>query len=219
MKVNAQKTQMLCIHDNNNNVIDSYIRTDCRNNDANIRSSGTLKILGFNFSTEPNANFHVTGVIDKLYSKLWTLRFLKKSGLDPARLLEVYENVIRPSAEYSSVIYNSLIPEYLSDCLESVQKQAAKIIFGWNIDYGRLIESGKIETLKCRRDKATLNFALRAEQSPRFGAKWFHESPAADREVRPSTRSKYLEKRCRTERSKNNPVNVLTRVLNEHYRK
>ena len=56
-------------------------------------------------------------------------------------LLGIYRQVLRPSAEYSSVIYNLLIPEYISDKLESVQKQAMKIIFGYDIDYQMLIDT------------------------------------------------------------------------------
>ena len=38
------------------------------------------------------------------------------------------------------------------------------------------------------------------------------------REVRPNTRGNYIEKLHRTERDKSNPISVLTRVLNEHYK-
>ena len=74
-------------------------------------------------------------------------------------LLGIYKSVLRPFAEYSHVVYDSLIPEYISDKLESVQKQAMKIIYGGNVDYGGLISSGKIETLKDRRTCALLKFA------------------------------------------------------------
>ena len=133
MKVNEKKTQILCIHANNNNHVSSHIETS---NNGRISSSKTLKILGFTFSSEPNANEHVTGVINKLYSKLWTLRFLKKGGMSKADLLHVYKQILRPSAEYSHVIYHPLIPEYISDRLEMVQKQAIKIIYGHDINYG-----------------------------------------------------------------------------------
>ena len=82
MKVNNKKTQMLCIHASNFSNVRSYIRTD----DDDIVPGDTLKILGFNFSCDPSANYHVLGVIDKLYSKLWTLRFLKRSEMSEERL-------------------------------------------------------------------------------------------------------------------------------------
>ena len=122
---------MLCVHASKFNDVYTYIRT----NSDDIVSTDTLKILGFNFGTSPDATRHVSGVIDKLYSRLWSLRFLKKSGMGRNELLKVYKTIIRPGAEYSSVVYHSLIPNYISDRLESLQRQAVKIIYGYDVDY------------------------------------------------------------------------------------
>ena len=154
-------------------------------------------------------------MIDKLYGKLWTLRFLKKSGMTQGDLLQVYCSVLRPSAEYSSIIYNSLIPEYVSEKLEAVQRQAMKIIYGWDLDYDELLANNVITTLKCRREEASLKFAIKAANSPRFGSKWFTENPV-ERTARSTTRKHYVEERCRTERGRNNPLQYMTRMLNEH---
>ena len=148
----------------------------------------------------------------------WTLRFLKKSGMSKPELLGIYKNVLRPSAEYSSVIYNSLIPDYVSNKLESVQRQALKIIYGWDYDLKKLFEQGAIETLKERREAATLRFALASSKSERFSNKWYKQTPLTEREVRSSTRNKYVEPACRTERGRNNPITVMARRLNEEYR-
>ena len=84
-------------------------------------------------------------------------------------LLRIYKDVLRPSAEYSSIVYNSLIPEYIPDSLESVQKQALKIILGRNINYRKLVDVGTIETLKSRRESAMFKFTIKAANSGRFG--------------------------------------------------
>ena len=215
MKINQKKTQLLCVHDNKFNRITSYIRTDGNE----IVSGNSLKILGFNFNSCPTATHHVSGVIEKFYGKLWTLRFLKRSGMPCDELLAIFKNVIRPSVEYSSIIYHSLIPDYISDRLESVQKQAMKIIYGHNIDYAGLVDNSVIEPLNKRRIDNAVRFALKAAASPRFGPVWFKEHQDSEREVRATTRAKYVEKFCRTERSRNNPLNYLTRLLNEHLSK
>ena len=51
------------------------------------------------------------------------------------RLLQVYKQIIRSGAEYCSTVYNSLIPLYMSDKLEQEQKQAIKIIYGYDVNY------------------------------------------------------------------------------------
>ena len=175
-----------------------------------------LKILGFK---EPNAVFHVTGVIEKFYGKLWTLRFLKKSGMKSSDLLKVYNTVLRPSAEYCSVVYHNLIPDYISNKLEQVQRQAFKIIYGWDVDYDSMVQNGSAETLKERRITAFNTFATKAAASPRFGPAWFKYANNSRREVRPLTRDKYIETRSRTERGRNNPITAMTRYLNDEHRK
>ena len=78
MRVNKSKTQLLCIHGNKDCDINSYIRTPL----GDIDSKDSLKILGFTFNREPNANRHVSELIIKLYRKFWSLRFLKKERHD-----------------------------------------------------------------------------------------------------------------------------------------
>ena len=182
-----------------------------------IRDS--LKILGFHFGRKPNAVDHVAKLIDRMYGKLWTLRFLKRSGMEQHDLLQIYKTILRPSAEYSSVIYHSLIPEYLANKLESFQRQALKIIYGWDTNCDALIENGTIELLSKRRQDSILKFALKAAASPRFGPSWFKETPISSREVRATTRKKYIEKQCKTDRSRNNPLEYMTKTLNEFYSK
>ena len=210
MKVNSKKTQVLCIHVNKTNIISSYINT----NEGQIESTDKLKILGFKFGSEPNAILHVTGLIHKFNIKLWTLRFLRKSGMDSENLLKVYRTILLPSIEYCSEIYDSLIPEYLSAKLEQMQKRAMKIVFGWTVDYSALVEDGTIETLKSRRTRACLCFANRALANHRFGDRWFPRN-RTEREARESTRRPYLERRARTERMKNNPIQHMIRLLNQ----
>ena len=131
MKVNQKKTQLLCIHGCSDSVVKSYIETG---SSESIESASTLKILGLNFNHEPNATYHVQTLVDKMYSRLWTLRFLKRSGMARRRLLHVYKQILRPCMEYCSTVYNSMIPLYMSDKLETIQKQAIKIIYGYISD-------------------------------------------------------------------------------------
>ena len=124
----------------------------------------------------------------------------EKSGMKCNEILKTYKEVIRPSVEYSSVVYHSLIPEYVSNQLEAVQKQATKIIFGYGSDYNRLVDNGSIETLKSQREKCLLKFAIKSASSPRFGPQWFRKERTLGRELRPATRNVYAEKFHKTER-------------------
>ena len=101
----------------------------------------------------------------------------------------------------------------MADKLESVQKQAIKIIFGWGVDYDELISSGKIKTLQQRRTEACLRFANKALFNPRFGVVWFPLNDV-ERQARITTRRQYKEEHYKTERSKSNPIQHMVRLLN-----
>ena len=141
---------------------------------------------------------------------------MRKSGMNPADMLRVYQTIIRPVVEYASVVYHTLIPKYLSDQLEKVQRQAMKIVYGWGIDYKKLVQDGIIEELGERRKKAIVKFALKSEKG-RFGKKWFKKREDINISVRNTSRRKYFERKCNTERFKNNPINNMTSVLNKYY--
>ena len=68
MQVNTNKTQMLCIHPCIHNEVNTYIE----DSGQTVESTEELKILGFFFDKYPSANYHITKVISKFYSKLWT---------------------------------------------------------------------------------------------------------------------------------------------------
>ena len=130
----------------------------------------------------------------------------------------MYRTVIRPAVEYSSIVYHMLISRELAGKLESVQRQALRIIFGYSADIQDIMERWDIELLEDRRRAAVLRFAVKNEKNPRYGGRWFKEARHEEREVRTTTRNKYIEPRCRTDRLKNNPINYMTKLLNEHYK-
>ena len=181
MQVNTKKTQILCISSETTSEITSYIRTS----QGEITSGKSLKILGFYFDNRPNAVYHVTQVINAFFNKLWTLRFLKRTGMEPDSLLKVYFTVIRAAVEYCSSVYHSLIPGYMAERLEKIQRRAIRIIYGRGVDVDKMVEDGKLETLERRRELACMKFARKASTSERFGNKWFPKNPetgACDRE-------------------------------------
>ena len=131
-------------------------------------------------------------------------------------LLKIYKVVVRSAVEYCSVVYHSLIPQYLADRLELLQKQTMRIIYGNNLDYGAMIESNKLETLASRREAACLKFAQKASDTARLGSRWFPLN-TNERDVRGTTRRKYIEKNYRTERDMNNPIKYMVRLLNKEH--
>ena len=113
------------------------------------------------------------------------------------------------------MVYHSLIPAALGAKLESIQRQALRIICGCNSDIDNVMTAKNIETLNERREKAVLRFALKNENKERYGKRWLKEALAGDRPRRDP--KKYIVPCCRTERMKSNPITVITKALNKHY--
>ena len=184
---------MLCVNACINNTAETFIQT----NSENIKSSGDLKILGFRFDSRPNANKHVEELIERFHQKLWTLRFLKRSGIKADDLLALYYCSVRSAVEYCSVIYHSLIPTTLATKLETIQRQALRIIYGWNCNLEEIMAAKNIETLETRREKAVLSFALKNEHVGKYGKRWFKEEEGVSYDLR-NQRYKYKIPKGRT---------------------
>ena len=129
----------------------------------------------------------------------------------------MYYSVLRSTVEYCATVYHSMIPRTLSEKLKKIQRQALKIIYGWDVDMDELMAAKGIEKLEERREKAVLSFALKNEEKEKFGKKWFSLTEETERAVRNTTRRKYKIPKCRTSRMEANPVVNMARKLNEHY--
>ena len=89
-------------------------------------------------------------MLDKAQRKLWTLRHVRRAGLSEGDMLKIFNTVIRPTLGYAVPTYHPLLTAELSDQIESIQKRACKMIFGWNSSCDVLVLEGKIETLQKR---------------------------------------------------------------------
>ena len=128
--------------------------------------------------------------------------------------LKVFWNtVLRPTLEYAVPTFHPMLTAEMSDEIERVQKRASKLIYGFDSNYDRLVESGEIETLFSRREKLTLQFAQKACQSARFRG-WFPETEYENMSLRSGRR--YLEQYARTERMRRSPIYHTRRALNNN---
>ena len=209
MRVNQSKTQLLCISGNNDQITNSYIKT----NDGRIDSGEELKILGFWFGRTPSAGTHIDKMLSKFRSRLWSLRHLKRNGMSAEDLLFVYKTILRPVLEFAAPTYHSLLTKTQSEKIEALQKRALKIIYGVESSYDEQLKNGIVERLSDRRETLCCNFAKKASLSDRFGNKWFPKRVEDNHNIR--RRGPYLEQRARTERMRQSPIFYMRRLLNE----
>ena len=208
MRINQKKTQLLCITESHED-IDAYIDAE----QGRIHSTDKLKILGFTFGKKPTVTQHVNELLGKLRSGIWALTNLKSAGLKPDDLLYCYKTMIRPVAEFAAPTYHSMLSRKQDDLLERTQRRAMKHIFGYNVSYGTVLDAGKIETMRKRRENLVVNFARKTEKNLRYKGKWFPENSRTGRDTR--RMEKYAVERARTSRMFNSPIFYMRRVLNQ----
>ena len=100
----------------------------------------------------------------------------------------------------------------MSNMLESMQRLAFRIIYGFNIDYATLLAEKNVGTLKERREEAFGNYAIKLSNSERFKC-WF---PLNEAEVNTRGKKKYKEEYARTKRLYDSPIYAMRRFLNNY---
>ena len=208
MRVNTDKTQLLCVSANQFSNIKSYIRYD----NTEMQSVDELKILGFWFGSKPNVDVHINKLCEKFRSKLWILRKLRKAGMDQNDLLTVFKTVIRTVADFASPTYHSLLNKSQTTQLEQLQRRALKIIYGHDIPYSECLEKSGITTLEEGGETLTKNFAVKTAANHRFSDGWFPKKTPTNHNTR--NPQKYIEHKPRTERMKKNPITDMRHLLN-----
>ena len=207
MKVNSDKTKMLCVSDSRTYRAAAFIETT---DGEKVHSSEELKILGMHFSSRPDVNSQVESICRKFRARIWTLRHLHHRGFSQDDLLKVYKSTILPCHDYCSSVFHSSLTLSQTVVLERLQAKALKAIYGFDPSYRELVELSGLTTLRARREARELAFARKCASSERFKG-WFPTRVA----VR-NTREQmiYEEKYARTHRCYNSPLFSMRRRLN-----
>ena len=89
-------------------------------------------------------------ICKKASKKLYSLRVLKRAGVDEMSILNVYLTTVRPVLEYAIPVWLA-IPDYLSDKIESLQKRFLHIVFPYIDSYNSALLAAGLETLEHKR--------------------------------------------------------------------
>ena len=123
--------------------------------------------------------------------------------------------MVRPTAEYCSAVFHTMITAANSNELDRIQMQALKSIYGWRNSYRRLLEKSGLERLDVRRETYFTNLARKMSENARFSS-WFprrlYRAGVMQRQ-----RETFKVYPARTERYARLPLNQMRRRLNEIY--
>lgn len=213
MVVNKNKTQLLCISAACYSDASTYIRPFSDNATSEISSGPSLKILGFWFDRRPTVSFHISKICEHFRAKLWSLRWMRRSGMGQNDLLFVYQSSLRPIIEYSCVTYGPMLNARMAGDLERLQLRAFKIVFGINVSYSTVLKETSIGSLQDRRKSRLRAFAEKTARNARFASRWFPPAPVTNHDTR--HKKKYLEEHALTDRLYKSPLFTMRRLLNE----
>ena len=148
-------------------------------------------------------------------ARSWTLSRLRKKGLPEQDLIRAYKCLIRPTMEYASPAWHSMLSATQAADLERQQSQSLRNIFGPGMSANKMRLKAGLDTLAVRRDKAAKKFATKALTNPRTSG-WFplRTNPVYARRAGVNY-PVYKEEAARTDRHRNSPKNFFTRKLNE----
>ena len=149
MKLNPKKCKEMVIDPLEYNT--TVLRPIAMGN-TTIEKVKKYKLLGVILTDDLKWKEHIAYIYEKACKRLYSLRVLRKAGVEINNMLKAYFAIIRPVFEYAVPVWQA-IPDYLSEKIESVQKRALKIIKPGEESYDELLMLLNVEKLKTRRQK------------------------------------------------------------------
>jgi len=210
LKVNSSKTALVTINPSHQYAIDAYLSDP--DSDKRIIASEEVKLVGFVFSGRPSVHAQVNSLVERCSRRLWLLRKLKNARVRNEDIATIYKSLLRSILEYSAPVYHSMLTQGLSNRLERVQKQALRIMFGFDTPYEEMCNLADTITLHARRTKLVHDFAHSLIGS-RFEEMWLPRIRNTLYDLR--TTLKFKEFHARTSRLYDSPLYYFRRLLNQ----
>ena len=208
MKVNPNKTQLICIGAAIHSETSSFITVD---NDTRIESQDELVLLGFKFGNRPTVTSHVKFIERKVNVRIWILRHLISAGVPLSDVTAVYKSSIRSVIEYASAVYHTMLSMGQRDELERLQRRCLKIIYGHRTSYAKALEISGLQKLEERRQVSFEKFAHKCATNDRL-KHWFPRHRPYAYEMRNILQLK--EDHANTERLYRSPLFTMRLFLN-----
>ena len=73
-----------------------------------------------------------------LSQRYWILSHLRRFGFNQDELVKVYKTVVRPIADYCSVVYHPMLNDEQDEALDRCQAHALWCIYGMGISYSEM---------------------------------------------------------------------------------
>ena len=171
------------------------------------------RLLGVIISDNLKWHSNTKDIVTRCYQRMLILRNLYSFNIPVEDLVNIYCLYIRSVAEQSSVVWSSSITSGEEYDLERVQKVALRIILKEDyLDYKNALIISELSTLKSRRAKLSLNFALKCRKNERTSGMF----PPREQNVNTRNPESFEVTRAKTGRLANSAIPSMQRQLNSH---
>ena len=114
MVVNDDKTGVMCV----SGAMSFEAGVKLRGRNGDVVGSTSMRCLGVTIDNDCSFKTHLNNLAAKIRSKTWTLTKLKRFGMDQSDLKKVYTSLIRPVAEYVSVVWHPMLTDEQARSIE-----------------------------------------------------------------------------------------------------
>ena len=210
MKLNVEKSKYMIINFSKNYKVNSRLYME----NKLLQQGKETRLLGVILRNDLSFKSNTEQITRNAYKRMVILHKLGKFSLPIRDLVNIYILYIRSLLEQSAVVWNSSITKGEQLDIERVQKCALRIILKDKyLSYESSLKLCGLETLKARRNKLSLSFALKCVKNEAT------KNMFPVREIPANTRfsEKYIVTRSCTDRLTNSAIPFMQRLLNKHF--
>ena len=132
--------------------------------DAVPKQVDNYKLQGVYISSDLSWNEHVNFIVNKATKRLYSLRVLRKAGVQQADIVRIYCSLIQSVLEYGAPVWSAL-PGYVSNVIESVQRRALRIICPL-VEYEAAVIITGLVSLEARRANLSAKVFSKTKETP-----------------------------------------------------
>ena len=126
-------------------------------NGTPIECVNVFKLLGIMINSNLSWHNHVDYICSKASTKIYYLILLKRAGISPTDIVQVYCSIVRSVLEYACEVWHPGLTTVMNDSIERIQKRALSISYP-DCCYEEALGVAKLDRLNIRRNSRCKRF-------------------------------------------------------------
>ena len=207
-KLNVQKTNIMIFNFNENHQFSTRLYLE----NTLLQTINETKLLGTVVTSDLKWHRNTEMLVQKAFKRMQILHKLYSFNVNTNDLVEIYVLYIRSILEFNCQVWHHSLTELDSESIERVQKVACRIMLKSNYEhYSEALDKLGLETLKDRRSKLCIKFAVKCVKNPKTTS-MFPRNNSVEYSLR--NRETFHVQPARTSRLRDSAIPQMQRALN-----